>query len=146
MAGSTAIRVELMRGGDEDKVFAAEQLFDESLDREALSRHLADPASHLLIAYVGDSPAGMARAMELLRVDRPEKQMFLYEIGTDEEFQRRGVARALIEELKRFSAERGCFEMFVNTGETNRPAMRLYETTGGVRENTDDVMFVYSFA
>jgi ribosomal protein S18 acetylase RimI-like enzyme len=145
MAAETGIRVEHMRSGDEEKIFAAEQIFDHPLDRAALSRHLADEASHLLIAYVGDCPAGMARAMELLRVDRAEKQMFLYEIGTDEEFQRRGVARALIEELKRFSVERGCFEMFVNTGETNTPAMRLYETTGGVRESTDDVMFIYTF-
>lgn len=139
------ITIRRMEPGDEEEVMAAPQLFDHPSSVEAVSALLAEERDHLLFAYCDGQPAGMARAVELLRPDTLRRQMFLYEIGTEEPFQRRGVARALIEKLLEMSRERDCLEMFVLTGEANEAAMGLYETTGGVRENMDDVMFVWTF-
>ena len=125
---------------------AAPEMFDDPPDPDAIAALLAAERDHLLFAYLEGKPVGMARAVELLRPDTLRRQMFLYEIGTEEQFQRRGVARALIDELLSLSRKRDCLEMFVLTGEGNEPAMRLYQATGGVRENMDDVMFVWDLA
>ena len=138
-----AIRVKRMQPSDEGEVMAAAGLFDDPPNLEAVHNLLAEERDHLLLAYVHDRPAGMARAVELLMPETTRRQMFLYEIGTDESFQRGGVATALSEELVRLSRERDCLEMFVLTGESNDAAMALYQSTGGVRENPDDVMFVW---
>src|SRR5690554_7231469 len=53
--------------------------------------------------------------------------MFLYSIDVFPRFQRRGVATALIEELKRLAAARNCSEIFVLTNENNPAANRLYQ-------------------
>lgn len=140
------ISIRRMQPGDEAEVMAADQLFDDPSSLEAVTALLAEERDYLLLAYFDGQPAGMARAVELLRPDTLRRQMFLYEIGTDEQFQRRGVARALIDELLSLSRQRDCLEMFVLTGEGNEPAMRLYQTTGGLRENMDDVMFVWDLA
>jgi ribosomal protein S18 acetylase RimI-like enzyme len=137
------IAVRRIRPGNEAEVMARPELFDDPPSLEAVRALLAEERDYLLFAYLDGRPAGMARAVELLRPDTLRRQMFLYEIGTIEEFQRRGVARALIEELLRISRERDCVEMFVLTGEANDAAMALYRSTGGVRENMDDVMFVW---
>ena len=82
-----------------------------------------------------------AYVLEAPHAVRPK--MFLYSIDVFPRFQRRGVATALIEELKRLAAARNCSEIFVLTNENNPAANRLYQKTGGMRENPDDVMYVY---
>jgi ribosomal protein S18 acetylase RimI-like enzyme len=138
-----AVTIRRMQKGDEAEVIAAPEMFDDPPSTEAVAALLAEQRDHLLFAYMDGKPAGMARAVELMRPDTMQRQMFLYEIGTDESFQRRGVARALVEDLLRLCRERDCLEMFVLTGESNDAAMALYQSTGGVRENPDDVMFVW---
>jgi GNAT superfamily N-acetyltransferase len=138
-----AIVIQRMKSGDVAEVLGAPEMFDDPPDATAVAAMLAEERDHLLFAYVDGQPAGMARAVELMRPDTTRRQMFLYEIGTDERFQRRGVARALIQDLLMLCRERDCLEMFVLTGEANEAAMGLYRTTGGVRENMDDVMFVW---
>jgi ribosomal protein S18 acetylase RimI-like enzyme len=140
------IVIRRMQNGDEAEVMAAPEIFDDPPNPEAVSALLSEERDHLLFAYVDGQAAGMARAVELMRPDTLRRQMFLYEIGTEPAFQRQGVARALIEDLLQMSHERDCLEMFVLTGESNEAAMRLYEMTGGVRENDDDVMFVWTLA
>jgi ribosomal protein S18 acetylase RimI-like enzyme len=69
--------------------------------------------------------------------------MFLYSIDVFPDFQGRGVGTALIEKLKGMALARGCSEIFVLTNASNSAANRLYQKTGGIRENPDDVMYVY---
>jgi ribosomal protein S18 acetylase RimI-like enzyme len=137
------IEVFRLEPGDEHRVLAAAFLFDIPPDAQHATVFLADPSSYLLLASIDGKPAGFIRAHELLTLEPPGRQMFLYEIGTEEAYRRRGVARALIEELLRYARERGCSEVFVLSNASSDAAMRLYESTGGVRENPDDVMFVY---
>ena len=39
----------------------------------------------------------------------------------------------------------GCREMFLVTNKSNLSACRCYEKSGGIREATDDVVYVYDF-
>ncbi len=109
---------------------------------DEIRRFLLDERHHLLLGYVDDRPAGFVSAVEVFHPDkRPE--LFLNEIGVAEDARRRGVARALIEELKRLGRERGCVAIWVLTDEDNEAAMGLYGTTGGRADGAPQVMFEY---
>lgn len=88
-------------------------------------------------------PAGFLNAhlLEMPHSTRPK--LFLYSIDVFPQFQQQGIGIALIEELKRIGVSKNCSEIFVLTNENNTAANRLYQRTGGVRENPDDVMYVY---
>ncbi|CAA9556082.1 MAG: Ribosomal-protein-S18p-alanine acetyltransferase [uncultured Thermomicrobiales bacterium] len=128
---------------DEALLLGAAPLLDRPPLAEAARAFLADPLSYFLLASVEGQPAGFIRAHELRQFDSPRPQFFLYEIGVDPEFQRRGIARALIAELHALARARDAEEDFVLTNPGNEPAMALYRATGGVRDEEDVVMFVY---
>jgi hypothetical protein len=64
-----------------DAVAQASVLFDDPVDPRATDHFLSDERHHLLIGYVGGRPAGFVTAVELLHPDKPEPEMFVYEIG-----------------------------------------------------------------
>ncbi len=131
--------------GDEARVAHATPLFDRPPHPAAVQAFLADPASVLLVAYIDGAPVGFLRAHELRQLDTPRPQVLLYEIAVTPAFQRRGVARRLIDALKTICGGRDAAELFVITTATNLPAMALYRSTGGQRDADDDVVFVYPF-
>jgi ribosomal protein S18 acetylase RimI-like enzyme len=137
------VQVEELGPGDDEKVAQAAHLFDDAVDAAAARAYLADPRHHLLLASVDDTPAGFVTAIELLHPDKERPEMFLYELGVDERFRRRGVATALLERLVELCAERGCREMFVLTDEDNVAAMASYRKAGGRRE-PDSVLWLWS--
>jgi ribosomal protein S18 acetylase RimI-like enzyme len=138
------VKVETLGPGDAQKAADAAHLFDHPLDVAALHAFLADQRHHLLIASVDGQPAGFVTAIELLHPDKPRPEMFLYELGVDEAFRRRGVATALMDRLVGLCHERGCGELFVLTDEANAAAMATYRKAGGGRE-PDAVMFLWSW-
>jgi ribosomal protein S18 acetylase RimI-like enzyme len=142
MPRGATISVRRARLGDEGEIARFEAAFDYDVLPDETRRFLADERHHVLLGYVDDRPAGFVSAVEVFHPDkRPE--IFLNEIGVMDEARRRGVARALIEELKRLGRERGCGTMWVLTDEDNEAAMALYRTTGGRLDGTPHVMFEY---
>ena len=128
--------------GDEREVARFEAAFDYQVIAEETRRFLADERHHLLLGYVDDRPAGFVSAVEIFHPDK-RAELFLNEIGVIDEERRRGVARALIEELKRLGHERGCGNIWVLTDEDNAAAMGLYRSTGGQWDGNSHVMFEY---
>ncbi len=142
MTTDEGVRVRRASSGDEFEVARFEEAFDYEVLSDETRRFLLDERHHLLLGYVDDQPAGFVSAVEVFHPDkRPE--LFLNEIGVVEDARRRGVARALIEELKRVGRERGCVAMWVLTDEDNEAAMGLYRTTGGRTDGAPQVMFEY---
>lgn len=86
---------------------------------------------HVLAAIEKDRVVGGLTAYELVKYKREETEMFLYELGVCESHRRRGIARALIAELKRICLKKKIHVLFVATEMDNDPARRLYEKTGG---------------
>ena len=113
---------------------------------ERATELLADERTFFLVAFDGEAPIGFVLAYELLRRDGDPTILFVYEVGVDESHRRRGVATALLRELERFARERGIRRAFVLTDESNEPAMRFYESLGGVRPYDDDVMWRFEYA
>ena len=53
------------------------------------------------------------------------------EVGVAPAFQRRGLAKAILQELQRQARKLGCAEAWVLTDEYNAPARALYKSVGG---------------
>jgi ribosomal protein S18 acetylase RimI-like enzyme len=138
----TRVRLKHARPGDEDEVARFEDAFDYTVLPEETTRFLDDQRHHLLLGYVDDQPAAFASAVEVFHPDK-RSELFLNEVGVVEEARRRGVARALIVELKRLGRDRGCASMWVLTDEDNAAAMGLYRNTGGLWNGDVHVMFEF---
>ena len=137
-----AVRVVRARVGDDREVVRFEEAFDDAVSPKETSRFLADDRHVLLLGYLDDRPAGFVSAVEVFHPDK-QAELFLNEIGVIEPHRRRGVARALIDELKRLGQERGCGAIWVLTDEENAAAMGLYAGTGGTWNGDRQVMFEY---
>jgi hypothetical protein len=62
--------------GAEERVQAAEALFDDPIDLPATRRFLEDDANVLLIAYVDGVAAGFVSGTELLHPDKSTPELF----------------------------------------------------------------------
>lgn len=139
------VRVARARRGDDGEVARFEEAFDNAVCSEETSRFLNDERHHLLLGYVDDQPAGFVSAVEVFHPDKGS-ELFLNEIGVIDGVRRRGVARALIDELKLVGRERGCVGMWVLTDEDNTAAMALYRSTGGRWGGDPQAMFEFDLA
>lgn len=97
----------------------------------------------LALAFIDEIPAGFARGHRLRRLDGARPKFMLYEIETAPEFRRRGVARALMMKMLEVAASAHSLNLFVLTDESNNAAMALYESIGGRRSRSDDVLFEF---
>jgi len=129
--------------GDDDRVVAAADLFDGPARADAVRRFLGEHGHHLLIAYEDDHPAGFVSGVEVTHPDKGT-EMFLYELAVQDAHQRRGIGRALVEELADLARQRGCYGMWVITDEGNTAARATYATTGADAEH-GQVVFVWTF-
>ena len=127
--------------GDEDVV---ERLAEEPPPAR-VAELLADERTIFLVAFEESEPIGFVLAYELLRRHGEPSQLFVYEVGVAPEARRRGVATELLRELARIARARGIHRGFVLTNEANEAAMELYRSLGGVRPNTDDVLFDFEY-
>ena len=141
-----AVRVLRLRRSDASRVVGASRLFDERPDVRATREYLADTRNLFLLAAVGPTPVGFLRGTSLRQITTRRAQMFLYEIGVDRRYRRRGVGRALVQWLLDYCREHEFDEIFVLTSPGNRAAVRLYRGTGAVTETKADRLFVYRLA
>jgi ribosomal protein S18 acetylase RimI-like enzyme len=123
---------------DVDAVVAAEHLFDGRAVPEATQRFLAEPTSHLCIAYEDGAPAGFVSGVELTHPDKGT-ELFLYELGVDERYRGQGIGAALVQALAERGRAQGCSGMWVLTDRPNEAAMATYLAAGAADEG-DQVM------
>jgi ribosomal protein S18 acetylase RimI-like enzyme len=136
------MRIERLGPGDEEKVAAAEGLFDGPVKPDASHHFLNDPGHHLLIAYVDGAPAGFVSGVEMTHPDKGT-EMFLYELEVGEAHRRKGVATALVEALKNLARERGNYGMWVLCDEDNEAANKTYRKAGG--SDSAPILFDWHF-
>jgi aminoglycoside 3-N-acetyltransferase I len=137
------VNVRRLGPGDEQVV----ERLAEQAPPERASELLADERTIFLAAFEDgqDEPVGFVLAYELLRRHGEPSRLFVYEVGVEAEARRRGVATALLRELARIASAHGIRRGFVLTNEANEAAMELYRSLGGVRPNTDDVLFDFEY-
>jgi ribosomal protein S18 acetylase RimI-like enzyme len=110
---------------------------------EHLKTFISSSQNILLIARKGHDVCGAIRAHVLPRYDDKTAEILLHEIDVLPQYQKIGIATALIHELKRIAKESHVSEMWVVTNKSNEAAMALYNKTGGKIAHDDDVVFVY---
>jgi ribosomal protein S18 acetylase RimI-like enzyme len=129
--------------GDEEVVIAlAEQT---APTPEQAGEFLADDRMIFLVAFDGREPMGFLFGYELLRRHGDRAIFFVYEVEVREGCRRRGAATELFAELQRIVRDRGIRRAFVLAAAGNEPAMRLYESVGGVRPYDDDVVWRFEY-
>jgi aminoglycoside 3-N-acetyltransferase I len=99
-----------------------------------LSRLLATDYFIALAALRGDEVVGGVAAYELRKFEQERSEIYIYDLAVAEGHRRRGIATALILELKKIAESRGAYVMFVQADLGDDPAIALY-TKLGVRED-----------
>ena len=110
-------------------------------DDEAMG-FLARDDIYVWVADVDGEVAGFAYAYVLLRIDG-DTSVFLYELGVDERFRRRGLGRALVDEARALAETVGAAKMWVDTSYDNDAARATYAAAGGLPSK--DATLVYGW-
>jgi aminoglycoside 3-N-acetyltransferase I len=98
-----------------------------------LERLLASDFFIALAALKNDSVVGGIAAYELQKFEQERSEIYIYDLAVEEVHRRKGIATALIQELKKIATARSAYVMFVQADIGDAPAIALY-TKLGVRE------------
>jgi GNAT superfamily N-acetyltransferase len=105
---------------------------------------LHDDRTIFLVAFEGHQPIGLVVAHDLPRRHDPPAKLLVYEVDVHEDHQRRGVGKALLEELARIAHDRKIPMGWVLTDDWNEAAMALYRSAGG-RDPHKETMWVFDY-
>lgn len=104
----------------------ADDVFDEPIHPRRLLAYLADPGHLMVVALAEGEIVGQVAAVIHRHPDKPT-ELYIDEVGVAPAWQRRGVAREMLEAMFAHGKARGCEEAWVGTEPDNLPARRLYE-------------------
>ena len=103
-------------------------------DDDYLRRLLASDTFIAVATFEGTVPIGGLAAYVLPKFEQARSEIYIYDLAVHEQHRRRGVATALITELKRLAAERGAYVIYVQADHGDDAAIALY-TKLGTRED-----------
>lgn len=89
-----------------------------------------------LAAFDADTVVAGLVAYVLEKFEQERSEIYIYDLAVSEAYRRKGLARALIAELKKIAQELGAWVIYVQADKEDEdlPARRLYESMG-VRED-----------
>jgi aminoglycoside 3-N-acetyltransferase I len=87
-----------------------------------------------LAALVAEEVVGGLVAYELDKLERAQRQFYIYDLAVAERYRRRGIATALISRLREIAGARGACAVYVQADYGDVPAITLYEKLGSRRE------------
>lgn len=129
-----------LRSADVALMQAANRLFADVFGEEAyhgppagpkhLEQLLADDRFIALTAQMNGEMAGALAAYELVKFEAERSEIYIYDLAVIERYRRRGVATALIEELKSVARDKGAWVIFVQADPPDAPAVALYDKLG----------------
>lgn len=102
-------------------------------DDAYLRKLLASPGFLALVALSGEEVIGGLAGYVLPKFEQRRSEFYIYDLAVAEKHRRRGVASALVEQLKHEVAARGVYVIFVQADHGDDPAINLY-TKLGTRE------------
>ena len=104
---------------------------------DAYLAHLLGSDTFIAVAALqgeGEVVVGGLAAYVLPKFERARSEVYLYDLAVADTHRRRGIATALIAELRRIAAARGAWVVFVQADYGDDPAVALY-TKLGTRED-----------
>jgi aminoglycoside 6'-N-acetyltransferase I len=131
-------------GPDDEAVLrrVAVGAFDHDVDPALVSEFLQDSRHHLVVAIEDGTVVGFASGVHYVHPDKPA-ELWINEVGVAPSHQRQGLGKRLLQALFARARELGCREAWVLTSPANGPAVRLYESVGGVDMADPPVMFTF---
>ncbi|GAB5560997.1 MAG: hypothetical protein SynsKO_26440 [Synoicihabitans sp.] len=84
----------------------------------------------VLVASRETELVGGLVAYELQKFEQERREIYLYDLGVESKFRRRGVATMLIDALRKTAQARGAFVVFVQADQGDDPAISLYSKLG----------------
>ena len=113
--------------------------------RESLQHFpsLSSDCTWVLIAYVGDQPAGLAVLARVTKLDARRGFLYLDEVHVLEPYRRHGIGTALLEASFALARELGLCGVRLLTRIDNEPARKLYESFGF--EGVETVFYLRHF-
>ena len=105
-------------------------LFDDPVRPDSATAFLADPRHHLAAVFDHGLIAGFASGVDYLHPDKP-RELWINEVGVRDEYQRRGLGKAVVTCLLGHGRTLGCPVAWVLTETGNAAARRLYAACGG---------------
>ena len=145
MSNQPAFRIQTLSASDIDTMRQMLAMFGEAFgERETYTAsqpsdaYLADLLSGRMFIAVaamseGQVVGGLA-AYFLRKFEQARTEIYIYDLAVDEAFRRRGIATAMIEELKAVARARGAYVIYVQADHGDDAAIALY-TKLGVRED-----------
>ncbi len=103
-------------------------------DDAYLGRLLARDTFIAVAAVQGEEVVGGLAAYVLPKFEQARSEVYLYDLAVADAYRRRGIATALIAELRRIAAAQGAWVVFVQADYGDDPAVALY-TRLGTRED-----------
>jgi aminoglycoside 3-N-acetyltransferase I len=103
-------------------------------DAAYLQRLLGSDSFIALTASIDNTVVGGLAAYELRKFEQQRSEIYIYDLAVAAAYRRKGIATALIAELKTIAAARGAYVIFVQADAGDDPAIALYSKLG-VREN-----------
>lgn len=103
-------------------------------DAACLARLLARDDFIAIAALHGDAVVGALAGYVLHKFEQARSEIYIYDLAVDAAQRRRGIATALIAELRKLAAERGAYVIFVQADHGDDAAIALY-TRLGTRED-----------
>ena len=94
-----------------------------------------------MAAFYEHEIAGGLTAYELPMYYSDHSEIFLYDMAVKPQYQRMGVGKRLIENLKEYCVKNGINEFFVLAHEEDEHALEFYRSTGGKSEKV--INFIY---
>lgn len=114
-------------------------VFDNEIRGDHTAAFLGAGYHEMVVALVGDLVVAMCSAVVYHHPDKPA-QMWINEVGTGDDWRRRGIALELTGSMVAIARLRGCGFVWLGTESDNAPALNLYRKAGG-REVPGLVMF-----
>ncbi len=110
------------------RVVATEALLHESLFGP-------QPKAEVLIAHLGDQPAGFAVFFHNFSTFTGRGGIYLEDLFVDPKFRRAGIGKALLAHLAKLTKDRGCSRLDWAVLDWNEPAIRFYKKIGAEAMN-----------
>lgn len=117
------------------KAFAEQETYTAAQPDDAYLTQLLSSSTFIAIAaFEGSTVIGGLAGYILPKFEQARSELYIYDLAVDEANRRRGVATAMIEELKRLAVARGVYVIYVQADYGDDAAIALY-TKLGVRED-----------
>jgi len=117
-----------------NRVFQTEETVRQ-VDDEYIKTLLSNPDFIVFVIIQKEKVVGGLTAYQLPMYYQAQKEIFIYDIAIDAEFQRMGLGRKLLATLKEYGKINNIPACFVAAHEEDREVLKFYAATGGVGES-----------